>query len=247
MRYCQITAQFRLYFPVKALPKPPNDGKLRSIVIPRSFDCMPTVPRGYPLSKIMLRAAYCLLLSFNTIQGFQPQDLGLEKDVYAIYSLMLTNPRTSHGADKNERYLIATTTTPGSPEEPCIRPPKERAADFREVLADYKRRKSIPRELKPTFSVGKPYELLSDEEARDFVAERRLGIPGSNRRFLGVTDLSTLSDVYFDQRRTLALTAISSWCGSLCALYQWKVFQKMESGKWEEQLDWVGCLTIARN
>jgi hypothetical protein len=224
------------------------------ILILRSFDCMPArrpVPRPYHLSKIMVRVAYCLLLSFSTTQGFQPQDSVLEKDVYAIYSLMLTNPKTSHGADQNERYLIATTTTPGHPEEPCIRPPKEREADFREVLADYKRRKSIPRELKPAFSAGKPYELLSDEEAREFVAERRLPIPGekrsSNQRFLGVTDLFTLSDVYFDQRRTLALIAISSWCGSLCALHQWKVFQKLESGKWEEQRGWVGCVTMARN
>lgn len=199
----------------------------------------------------MVRVAYCLLLSFSTIQGFQPQDLGLEKDVYAIYSLILTNPKTSHGADKNERYLIAAMTTPGRPEEPCIRLPNGREADFREVLADYKRRKSIPRELKPVFSAGKPYELLNDEEAREFRTERRLPIPGEqrspNQRFLGATDLFTLSDVYFNQRRTLALTAISSWCGSLCALYQWKVFQKLESGKWEEQQDWVGCVTMARN
>src|SRR5215475_8292598 len=99
----------------------------------------------------MVRVAYCLLLSFSTLQGFQPQDLGFEKDVYGIYSLMLTNPKTSHGPDKNERYLIAAMTTPGRREEPCIRPPIGREADFREVLADYYRRKSIPRELKPLF------------------------------------------------------------------------------------------------
>ena len=199
----------------------------------------------------MLRVAYCLLLSCSTIQGFQLQDLGPDKDVYAIYSLMLTNPKTSHGADQNERYLIAAMTGPGRPEEPCIRPPNGREADFREVLADYARRRSIPRELKPVFSAGKPYELLSDEEAREFRTERRLFIPGEhrslNQRFHGATDLFTLSDVYFNQRRTLALTAISSWCGSLCALYQWKVFQKLESGRWKEQRDWVGCMTMARN
>ena len=29
-------------------------------------------------------------------------------DVYAIYSLMMTSPKTSHGVDDNKVYLIAT-------------------------------------------------------------------------------------------------------------------------------------------
>jgi hypothetical protein len=48
----------------------------------------------------------------------QPQagsaDPEREKDVYAIYSLMLTNPRTSDGVDNNERRLIAMNTKPPS-------------------------------------------------------------------------------------------------------------------------------------
>ncbi len=72
----------------------------------------------------------CLLLVCSTAPGFQDQagsrDSEREKDVYAIYSLMLINPRTSHGPDNNERYLIAATTAAGRPQEPCVRPPKER-------------------------------------------------------------------------------------------------------------------------
>jgi hypothetical protein len=71
----------------------------------------------------MVRVASFLLLSLTTIQGFSPKDSVLDKDVFAIYSLMLTDPKTSHRTDKIERYLIAARTTPGRPEEPCIRPP----------------------------------------------------------------------------------------------------------------------------
>jgi hypothetical protein len=106
------------------------------------------------------------------------------------------------------------------------------------VLADYERRKAKPRELKPTFSIRKPYLLLSADEVRAF----ELHVP--DQRFRGVTDIFTLSDVYFNQRQTLALTAISLWCGELCGLYQWKAFEKLNTGKWEER-PWGGCVTIA--
>jgi len=55
-------------------------------------------------------------------------------------------------------------------------------------------------------------------------------------RFKDVADLFRLGDVYFNQNRTLALTFFSSWCGRLCALWQRRVFEKLESGAWVERL-----------
>lgn len=198
----------------------------------------------------MFRFAVLLMFCSAAAPGLQgpanSPDSEREKDVYLIYSLMLTNPRTSHGPDNNERYLIAATTAPGRPPEPCVIPLKEREADFREVLADYEHRKGKPRELKPAFAIRKPYLLLNADGVKAFMKERwptpEPKLPDA--RFRGVTDILTLSDVYFNQRQTLALTAISTWCGSLCALSQWKVFEKLDTGRWEEQ-PWVGCVTIA--
>lgn len=205
-----------------------------------------TICKGHTL----FRSAVLLMFCSAAAPGFQgppnPPDSERERDVYLIYSLMLTNPRTSHGPDNNERYLIAATTAPGRPLEPCVMPPKEREADLREVLADYEHRKGKTRELKPAFSIPKPYLLLNADEVKSFMKERwptpEPKLPDA--RFRGVTDIFTLSDVYFNQRQTLALTAMSTWCGSLCALYQWKVFEKLHMGKWEER-PWVGCMTIA--
>lgn len=201
------------------------------------------------MGQIMRRFAAVLLFCTTAAPGFQesqaPTIFQPENDVYVIYSRMLTNPKTSHGPDNNERYLIADTTGTASPREPCITPPKERQEEFREVLSDYELRKGKPRELKPLFAIQKPYLLLNAEEVKAFQADRRVTPQRrvADERFRGVTDLFTLSDVYFNHAHTLALTAISTWCGSLCALYQWKVFEK-GTGGWVEQ-QWVGCITMA--
>jgi hypothetical protein len=217
----------------------------------------------------MFRFASMLLftgaISHSSPQEIRYADFERVKDTYLIYSLLLTNPRTSHGADDNERYLIAPTTVPGYPRIPCVQPPKEREADFAEVLADYDRRISpmsqslFPNaplggvgrsatqwQLKPMFSVPKPYVILTDDEVKSFIQERSMRRPSQkppDERFRGVTDLFTLTDVYFNPRRTLALTQISTWCGSLCGLKEWKVFEKVD-GKWEPR-QWVMCGTIS--
>jgi hypothetical protein len=195
------------------------------------------------------------LLLIVGANNFQAQtaspDSDREKDTYAIYSLMLANPETSHGPYKAEWLVIEATTAASllvisNPmEEFCITPPKQRESDWREVVKDFERRKATPRELKPAFSIPKPYVLLNPEEIKQFWKSAGEGKP-QDQRFRGVTDVFTLSDVYFNERRTLALAGLSSYCGSLCALARWRVFEKVDNSKWEERR-WVNCLTVARN
>ena len=202
----------------------------------------------------MLRLASLLMVICTAAPAFQqevnPSDSEREKDVYAIYSLMLTNPLTSHGADDNKRYLIAATTAPGVPHEPCVRPPKEReadrGADFREALVDYTLRQGTQRQLSRSLTIAKPYTLLSADQVKEFQEARAYKNPPArpDERFRDVTDLFTLTDVYFNQRRTLALTAISTWCGVLCARWQWKVFERPAGGAWKDT-QWDACLVIA--
>lgn len=158
--------------------------------------------------------------------------------MYAIYSLMLTHPQTSHGPDDNRYLAIRDTTVPAYPRNPCIDPPKEYQSAFREVLADYERRQSTPRELRRSLSIPKAYELLNAEAVEGFL--------NGSRRPLGVTDLFSLSDVFFDSHRTLAITAIATWCGRLCGLIRWRVFEKLKTGEWEER-PWVGCTAMSEN
>jgi hypothetical protein len=168
-----------------------------------------------------------------------------ETDVYKIYSLLMTNPRTSHGSDNNPRYLIGDTTRPGFG-QPCVQPPRDRQNEFQEVLADFENRKRTPRRLTRQFSIRKPYELLTAEEVKAFQVERepRPDRETSGGRFTGVTDVFILGDVYFSNNAKLALTAVSTWCGGLCGQHAWKVLEKLPTGAWQEQ-PWITCFTIA--
>jgi len=190
--------------------------------------------------------AVAVVLTLILAAGFAQvtaTDPSRRADVYVIYSLMLPNPKTSHGPDDNEIYLIADTTAPGVPEVPCVRPPSGEESRFADVLAGFNRQKNAPSKLEPAFRIGKPFRLLNRDEVAEFEGRRLSRSPaGSN---LKATDLFRLTDVYFNQDRTLALTAISTWCGGLCGLWQWRVFEKLKEGMWEER-KWVACTTVAR-
>jgi hypothetical protein len=180
-------------------------------------------------------------LCFGTYSSAQTSTAERKSDVYAIYSLMLTNPQTSHGPDDNEVYLIADTTVPGVPSVPCVRPPAEEEQRFAEVIADFNQRKDAHPKLEPAFQITKPFRLLTPEEVDSFVKRDRTKVIALGSK---APDLFRLTDVYFDRNRTLALTAISTWCGGLCGLFQWKVFEKSISGQWQEN-KWITCTTIA--
>ena len=193
----------------------------------------------------------CLMALCGTALASQedaaPLERERENDVYRIYSLLMTNVRTSHGADNNPRYLIAASTHSETARQPCVRPPKERETEFREVLMDFEGRKETQRTLTRQLSVRKPYELLTAGQVKAFQSERGWPKPDQRRldaQYEGVTDLFILSNVYFSKNGRLALTAVSSWCGGLCGQHEWKVLEKLPTGVWQEQ-PWVTCFTIA--
>ncbi len=198
--------------------------------------------------------AAILVMICTSAHGFQQAtrsaDSQREKDVDAIYSLMMTNPETRSRLDNNERYLIAATTSPGYPEKPCVRAPIGREADLQELLADFESRKAVLQQLKPTFSSNKPYVLLSTEEVSEFM-RAKLGSLNQNNT-IQVQLISSRLLTFCADKRTLALTAISTWCGDSCAVYRWKVFEKLNDGKWEERKTfysnevgfWVTCVTL---
>ena len=88
--------------------------------------------------------------------------------------------------------------------------------------------------LDSAFHIAKPYMLLDDNEVKEFVELFSPTPPPKRRKvFKKATDLFRLTNVYFNQDRTLAVTAISTHCGLLCGRMDWKVFWKSKkaSGK----------------
>ena len=223
-----------------------RDDARRGRSVESSSDERCTISTRVKLAVRSLLPILCLAAASVFPQTQEQAISDTDRDVYRIYSHMLDHLTTSHGPDTGERLLIAATTSPGTPPEPCVTPPKDRQADFQEVLADFTSRKAKPRALEPRFSIRKPYSLASADDAKAFGSER--GVDPHPKppdpRFRGVTDLITLWDVYFNKGRTLALTGISTWCGSLCGSYRWKVFEKTGPDKWEER-EWVNCFTVA--
>lgn len=124
-----------------------------------------------------------------------------EKDVFAIDSLMLANPRTRHGG-KGADIMHAASQGAGSG--------VPRGAG--------RLRTDTPRELGPMLTIPKPYTFLTADEVTAFIADRDAQVRGApeRERFRGVSDYFTLADVYFNQNGRFALTALSSWCGGLC-------------------------------
>jgi hypothetical protein len=169
-------------------------------------------------------------LTFLEGRLMPPNSKSQHADIYSIYSLMMTNPPTSHGPSTDEVYLIADMTRPVRPAEPCVRVPPQYEAAYQEILDEYHLRKDKPVKLERALNIAKPYELVNDDV---YV-------------YMGKSkDLFYLGDVYFNKSHTLALTAISTYCGPLCGSMRWKIFEKSAAGQWEDRL-WVGCSGDAR-
>jgi hypothetical protein len=184
-------------------------------------------------------------------KGALPQVIGADEhaDIYSIYSLMMTNPQTSHGPSTDDVYLIAEMTRPAVPAEPCVRVPPQYEMAYQEVLDEYNRRKDKPVKLERALNIVKRYELLNADDVSEYVAIHsgylRPPSPNPQEVLRKSTDLFYLGDVYFDKSHRLALTAISTYCGGLCGQWLWKVFEKSSTGQWESR-PWVGCSAIAR-
>lgn len=177
-----------------------------------------------------------------------PNNRERRNDIYAIYTLMLTDPPTSHGKGGNEIFLIRDKTVPGTPRIPCVGPPRSSPyeKDFAQARADYDRRKDdAPAKIEYELKIPKNYLILNAAECAEFVkaVEPRMPPQVPPERFRFSKDLFGLTDVYFNAKRTLALTGFSTYCNMLCGGYWWMVFEKTDAG-WR-QLPWQACRVIA--
>ncbi len=153
-------------------------------------------------------------------------------DAYAVYSAVLTHLRLSH-PNTNRKYTISAYTgeTYGASDPGrCASVPLLRRWRFWQVLADYDRNKRDRFRLVRAFNIRKPYELID---------EHTPWRPGGD-----ATDLISLSNVYFDEKHTLALVMQSAYCGNLCGYQTWRVFEKSADGRWIEQ-NWMRCFTVS--
>lgn len=157
----------------------------------------------------------------------QPDTPGVKDDEYAVYSTVLPHPIWNR-PDDDRLLLIAESTGKtyyGMDPGECIHasPPYEK--QLAEVLADYHARQGTEQHLEPRFRIKRPYKLLTDDEAQQFVKARAEHEaprdPALAKLFVETPDLIRISQVFFDKKRTVALVLVSNYCGGLCGGEIW--------------------------
>jgi hypothetical protein len=182
-------------------------------------------------------------------QGLQnvpnSSELRNSAETYAVYSAILAHPPLSH-QDTNTTYAIADTALLsndkiGTPADACVGIPQVSSANLAQVVSDFEQRRNTPLHLKRSFSLSKPYFLLSPQQTSEFEWWRGGGhiqtdppsLPEVNP-YSGAVDLIRLSGVFFDRPKSVAMVYISATCGTLCGLWGWHVLEKGSPGRWQE-------------
>ena len=147
-------------------------------------------------------------------------------------------------SSRNPVFLIAAKSiTPiGRPMQNCLVMPQSYALTSNEILAEFNAQKpdmaTIPADLKLT----RPYVLLSEADENEFRADRRQMLrisprdtyplaASTNPKFKGATDLFLLSDVYFNQNRTVAATFIQIFSSARAGSWRWVGLEKTSDGR----------------
>ena len=149
-----------------------------------------------------------------------PAEAALREDTYGVYSAMLT--------DSVPLYLVQAVTVPvlaSLPPQICL--PQ---TDARDLLTEIGQYRYSPETLEAFFKTAKPVVLLNEMEIGEFIAGFR-GQPSQNPKFQGAKNLYRLTHVFFNQKRTMAITQIGMSCGLLCGMGEWKIFEKT-NGQW---------------
>jgi hypothetical protein len=194
------------------------------------------------LTKLLIVLCACSPILFQQDQS-PNTDPERDKDAQAIYSWVI-----SHSTGEEKLYLIAPKTSQSDyPQERCLAIPPEHAADFREIRADFERRKNITREIPRSLSTSKPYVILALNVAEEIMLKSPAlsQSPIVRDRYAGAEHLLLFSDVYFNRKRTAALVHVDRWCGGVCGISIWMALEKGNDGMWQYRTWAQACPVIA--
>ena len=216
----------------------PKSGAKHSIPLRVSSKVVPLKSRFASFLGLLCAGAP-VLFQQDRPQGADPDR---ENDVRAIYSWLVT-----HSASQDKLYLIAPETYQSEyPNERCLEVPKDHAADFREIRADFDRRKNTTRKIPRSLSTPKPYVILDPNVAENLLLKSAVlsDSPIVRQRFPGAEHLLLFSDVSFNNKRAVALVHFDSWCGGMCGHPSWFAFEKGDEGSWEMRPWAQRCMVI---
>lgn len=173
-------------------------------------------------------------------------DHTMTREDYAIYSAVLANIRLSH-ADQGEAFAIVRDTI--DPHEFPV--PTADCAGLPSAFRRYAFSSAHGKMLKnKKLIIGRRYILLTAQEADTWRQQRfnpkmPTDPPAAKMSdpFAGTSDLIQLSNILFNEKKTVALVYASATCGSLCMSTQWYLVEKTKH-VWRI-LPIPGCGTIS--
>ena len=193
-----------------------------------------------------------LLAAFLSTTSFAAQnteDPARQRDVDSVYEAFLANLPSGLSAGPGTVYAVSLETNPISPiwlsplkpsgdtaldsflqtlAARCGEPPQGYESKWEEVRADLDRRGNAPAAVNRGLKVPGSLALVKPDEVSAFsAAQSRLSPQGR-------VSVLKLGNVYFNRDRTLAVTSISSTCGTLCGHSERRVYQRELNGPWYE-------------
>ena len=163
--------------------------------------------------RIRQSARLLILLCASSPAAFPQDQTRLDNDIRNIYSWVI-----DHLGGPDKLSLVAPETYPMEyPREQCLQTPREHAADFREIRADYDRRKNTTRQIPKPLASAKSHVILDPDVAQELYwhSSQLSQSPIVRDRYAGAEHMWLFSDVYFNRTRNAALMYANRWCGGL--------------------------------
>lgn len=156
-----------------------------------------------------------------------------DPDAYEVYAALL--PSNSTWGNLKTKSLVIVQETASPDRQGCLPRGKEDREIWASVLEDYKNQNQTPRLFSRSFSIDRPYELISRTELSDLFANTTKnlweGWKSFYSRYPDSDGFIELSAVGFNSDKTKAFVYIAHHCGSLCGAGGYTFLEKRD-GKW---------------
>lgn len=169
-------------------------------------------------------------------------------DSYKIYSLLMPVGELASPSWPHDFYLLADTITVNPTIDPreAFQVPPNRAQDFEELLQDYDRHSLERVKLSADgMKLKAPLRMLNEKEQEEFENAMEPNAPAELKvKYKGAAGFSSFSQVYFNQRHTVAMVFAGGWCGNVCGEWYWAIFELDSAGNWKA-LPWSTAMAIS--
>jgi hypothetical protein len=178
-----------------------------------------------------------------------PQELPGERapDSYSVYAAALRNAIWNHPDETNTYFISDRTGQTYNVGVECVHAPEGDTSALSQAVADFRAQQGKVYQLRDEFNFKERKLRLLTPREENPLQKRLSGLspaaPISATSLKEATDVIRLSNIGFSRDRSLAIVAVSNYCGSLCGGEKWHIFKRDGNGWVEREFD--GCTAIS--